>query len=102
MGTAEASELKAIPKLSATPDESGGLGPGGRKRRGSGRGVPTEEKVHDLAREFCRDLSLCPRGQSFRRDDTDYVVFCFGDAVDAALFRKRFNGEPFDPKKRNL
>jgi hypothetical protein len=50
-------------------------------------------KNYDLARHFCRYLSLCPRGHAFRRDDTDYVVFCFADLAHAASFRERFGGE---------
>ena len=42
---------------------------------------------------FCEELSLCPRHGYFRRDDRDYVVFCFAEAADAELFRQRFNGE---------
>jgi hypothetical protein len=50
--------------------------------------------------KFCRGQSFCPRGHSFRRDDRDYVAFCFADAAHAELFRKRFGGEPFDPNVR--
>ena len=50
---------------------------------------------------FCeRLLSLCPRHWFFRRDDRDYVVFCFAEADHAELFRARFNGEVVSPKKR--
>jgi hypothetical protein len=42
---------------------------------------------------FCEGLSLCSRHGYFRRDDRDYVLFCFADAADAELFRERFNGE---------
>ena len=48
--------------------------------------------------EFCRDLSQCPRGHSFFRDDQQYVVFCFGEWTHAELFRHRFGGEFIDPK----
>ena len=50
--------------------------------------------------EFCRGLTLCPRGHSFRRDDRDYVVFCFADPAHAELLRDQFGGEPFDPSLR--
>jgi hypothetical protein len=46
---------------------------------------------------FCRGLSIAPRGRSFRRDDVDYVVFCFGELAHANLFRAKFKGERFDP-----
>jgi hypothetical protein len=53
-----------------------------------------------IQHEFCQGLSLCPRGRSFRRDDRNYIVFCFADPAHAALFSERFGGEPFDPKAR--
>ena len=42
---------------------------------------------------FCEALSLCPRHGCFRRDDRDYVVFCFAEPAHAEQFRARFNGE---------
>lgn len=39
-------------------------------------------------RLFCEGFSLCPRTHSFRRDDTDMLVFCFAD------------GEFLEPKSR--
>lgn len=45
-------------------------------------------------RFFCEGLSLCPRLGYFRRDDRDYVVFCFADLKHADMFRARFRGEP--------
>src|SRR5262245_17432325 len=55
------------------------------------------------ARRFCEGegLSLCERGHSFRRDDRDYVVFCFAAREDAELFRQRFGGEITDPATRS-
>ena len=50
--------------------------------------------------EFCRPLSLCPRGHSFRRDSLDFVVFCFADRAHAEQFRDRFGGEFVDPRHR--
>ena len=49
---------------------------------------------------FCEGLSLCPRHGYFRRDDRDYVVFCFADASHAELFRARFRGEVVAARKR--
>jgi hypothetical protein len=37
---------------------------------------------------------------SFRRDDTDMLVFCFAERVHAEQFRDRFGGEFIDPKDR--
>ena len=51
-------------------------------------------------RLFCEGLSLCPRGHSFRRDDTDMIVFCFAERAHAEQFQERFGGEFIDPKPR--
>jgi hypothetical protein len=51
-------------------------------------------------RLFCEPLSLCPRTHSFRRDDDDFIVFCFVERADAERFRDRFGGEFIDPKSR--
>jgi hypothetical protein len=48
---------------------------------------------YHVVHEFCRDLSIAPRGYSFRRGDVDYVVFCFVELAHANLFRARFKGE---------
>ena len=50
--------------------------------------------------EFCRGLSLCPRGHTVRRDDVTYSVFCFADASHAERFCEKFGGERFGPKDR--
>lgn len=52
------------------------------------------------AMAFCRDLSLSPRGHSFRRDDRDYVVWCFAVLADAEAFRAQFGGEIIAVKDR--
>jgi hypothetical protein len=51
-------------------------------------------------RLFCEGLSLCERGHSFYRDDTDITVFCFAEREHAERFRERFGGEFIDPKSR--
>jgi hypothetical protein len=55
---------------------------------------------YNFVHAFCRELSLTPRGHSVRRENIEYVVFCFADPAHADLFRKHFGGERFDPKDR--
>jgi hypothetical protein len=55
---------------------------------------------YGVTHEFCRGLSLCPRGHSVMWGNVTYSVFCFAEAKHADLFRERFNGERFDPKDR--
>lgn len=50
--------------------------------------------------EFCKDLSLCPRGHSVVQDGQWFNVYCFAKADDADKFKQRFGGETFDPKQR--
>ena len=52
--------------------------------------------IHD----FCKDLSLCPRGHSVFHEGEWYHVHCFAEASDAEKFMRRFGGETFDPKQR--
>jgi hypothetical protein len=49
---------------------------------------------------FCRPLSLCPRGHSVNDGREWYRVYCFAGAGDAESFMARFGGERFDPAKR--
>ena len=53
-----------------------------------------------ITHDFCRDLSLAPRGHTVRWGSGDYIVFCFADPAHADRFRERFGGEHFDPRDR--
>lgn len=57
-------------------------------------------KANDVVREFCKELSLCPRGHTFLRDDQWFKMWCFADEEDAQKFIARFGGERLDPAKR--
>jgi hypothetical protein len=59
-------------------------------------------RAYTVIHEFCRseNLSLCPRGHSFRGDDDWYVCFCFAEAEHAMRFQQRFGGELMDPAWR--
>ena len=47
---------------------------------------------------FSADLTMCPRWHSFRRDDADYVVFCFAHEPHAVAFCEHFKGECIEQK----
>jgi len=53
-----------------------------------------------IIHEFCKGLSLCPRGHSVMWEDEWYKVFCFAEPVHAERFMARFGGEPFDQRQR--
>jgi hypothetical protein len=52
--------------------------------------------IHD----FCKSLSVCPRGHSVIHEGDWFRVYCFAEPSDAAKFMQRFGGETFDPKQR--
>jgi hypothetical protein len=51
-------------------------------------------------RDFCKGLSLCPRGHYFYRGAIGFNVYCFAEREHAELFRDRFDGELIEPKDR--
>lgn len=53
----------------------------------------TSGKAHDVVRAFCKDLSLCPRGHTFFRDNQWINVWCFAEEEHALKFIARFGGE---------
>jgi len=50
--------------------------------------------------DFCRELSLCPRGKAVFHGEQWWRVFCFSDPFHADAFRERFGGEQFNPEDR--
>jgi len=53
------------------------------------RGVMNSQVVWS----FARTLSAAPRPYALRRDDGDFVVFCFVKPEDAQAFAEQFGGE---------
>jgi hypothetical protein len=47
----------------------------------------------EIVWSFAQTLSVGPRPYSLRRDDGEFVVFCFAKPVDAEGFSERFDGE---------
>ena len=55
---------------------------------------------YPIIEAFCKGLSVCQRHHSFRRDDMNFVVFCFAVEAHAQQFSVRFNGKLLKPKDR--
>ena len=53
------------------------------------KGLRNSTTVHD----FANTLSVAPSTYWRRRDDSDFVVFCFAKPEDAEVFAKHFCGE---------
>jgi hypothetical protein len=60
------------------------------------KGLRNSTTVHD----FANTLSVAPCTYWFRRDDADYVVFCFTKPEDADAFCQRFDGERLPETRR--
>jgi hypothetical protein len=50
-------------------------------------------KNYDVVHGFAEAFSVAPRTFSMRRDDRDFVVFCFAKPEDADAFCEQFGGE---------
>ena len=45
-----------------------------------------EGRHYGVVQGFANTLSVAPRGYGFRRNDVDYVIFCFAKPDDAEAF----------------
>jgi hypothetical protein len=55
---------------------------------------------YKVVQDFCKTLSLCPRGHAVFHDNQWFNVYCFSDPEHASKFMQRFGGERFDPRQR--
>ncbi len=53
-----------------------------------------------ILHRFCNGLSVCPRHQHYRKDDIEFVVYCFKELSDAQLFQMHFGGEMMTAETR--
>lgn len=55
---------------------------------------------HKLMHEFCRGLSLAPRGHTYVADDAYHNVYCFAVREHADAFAAEFGGKMLAAKDR--
>ena len=55
---------------------------------------------YKVIQEFCKELSLCPRGHAVFHEGEWFNVYCFAEPAHAEKFMQRFGGEKFDPKQK--
>lgn len=55
---------------------------------------------HQEIKEFCKSLSLCPRGHTYVADDGYHSVLCFAEREHANRVIQKFGGSMLDPKDR--
>ena len=48
-----------------------------------------------LIQMFCDHRNVAPRHHTVRRDDKDFIVYCFADPQHAESFQDAFGGERF-------
>lgn len=60
----------------------------------------TSGRAHALAVEFCKPLSLAPRGHSYVENDRWVNVYCFREREHADAFAAEYGGRIVNPADR--